>query len=260
MSDDYSSVTEVPGGSATKEQLRRLHNRYRVALEHSGGRRVLEVACGAGMGLGYLAKAADFVVGGDYTERLLYLAKEHYGDRMPLVRLDAQNLPFSDGAFDLVVIFEALYYLPDASRFVGEAYRVLSSGGTLIIGTVNKDAPGFVPSPFSTRYFSVPELCDLVVQKGFQQPRFFASFPIGKQGLKGLVLSALREAAVRLRLVPNTLEGRARLKRLFYGSLTKIPAEVGDDMVDEPASVEPIPGDVPDKDHQIVFCIASRDS
>jgi SAM-dependent methyltransferase len=258
LSDDYSSVTEVPGGPATKEQLRRLHNRYRVALEYSAGRRVLEVACGAGMGLGYLAKAADFVVGGDYTERLLCLAKEHYGDRMPLVRLDAQNLPFHDGAFDLVVIFEALYYLPDASSFVGEACRVLAPGGMLVIGTVNKDAPGFVPSPFSTRYFSVPELCDLVVQKGFEQPCFFASFPIGKRGLRDWVLSVLREAAVGLRLIPNTLEGRARLKRLFYGSLLKLPAEVHDGMVDEPASVEPIPGEVPDRGHQIVFCIARR--
>jgi SAM-dependent methyltransferase len=186
------------------------------------------------------------------------LAKEYYGNRLPLVRLDAQNLPFRDSAFDLVVIFEALYYLPDASSFVGEAHRVLAPGGMLIIGTVNKDAPGFVPSPFSTRYFSVPELCDLVAQKGFEQPRFFGSFPIGKGGLKDWILSALRDVAVRLRLIPNTLEGRARLKRLFYGSLLKLPDEVHDGMVDETASVEPIPGDEPDRGHQIVFCVARR--
>ena len=52
---DYSIITEIPGIDASQEQLSMLLTRYHVAAERAEGMDLLEVACGAGIGLEYLA-------------------------------------------------------------------------------------------------------------------------------------------------------------------------------------------------------------
>ena len=253
---DYTSITEVPGSRATRQQLARLHDRYHFAKQLAGNRRVLEVACGAGMGLGYLAGEAQFVVGGDYTEPLLHAAQGNCGGRVPLVRLDAQELPFRESSFDLVFMFEAIYYLQHPEKFVQEARRVLDKDGLLLIGTVNRDWTGFAPSNLSTRYFSVPELCDMIASGGFSNLQVFAAFP-DTGGIGHELLSLARRAAARLHLIPGSLKPREALKRILYGRLVPIPPQVTDDMPkSEPP--QPIPADRPNHTHSIIYCVARR--
>lgn len=104
MGVDYTTVTEIPGSKVTREQLARTYNRYCFASKFCEGKDVLEVACGPGLGLGYLAQKAKKVVGGDYTEYLLKLAQEHYRGKIELLRLDAHTLPFKEGTFDVVIL------------------------------------------------------------------------------------------------------------------------------------------------------------
>ena len=254
MAEDYTDITEVPGSLATREQLARLYHRYHTADNYAAGRRVLEVACGAGLGLGYLARTASGVVGGDYTESLLRTAQSHYRGRAPLVRLDAHHLPFRDCAFDLIVLFEAIYYLGQAEQFIAESRRVLSDSGTLLIGTVNKDWSEFTPSALSTRYFSVPELRDLLIQQGFGNLEFFGAFPTAAASPKQKIVSLIRRVAVALDLVPKTLGGREHLKRLFYGSLTPLKPEVENGMAELDPLV-PIPNDVSNTQHKIIYVV-----
>ena len=101
---DYSEVTEAVGNRITQEALSMLYTRYWMAASVGQGKDVLEVACGSGQGLGYLAGKANRVVGGDYTEKLLRTAQRHYRGRIPLVRFDAHELPFKEGTFDLVIL------------------------------------------------------------------------------------------------------------------------------------------------------------
>ena len=63
---DYSSITESPGLKASKEQLARIWHRYRMAADYVQGKDVLEVGCGSGIGLGFLATYANCIVGGGY--------------------------------------------------------------------------------------------------------------------------------------------------------------------------------------------------
>jgi ubiquinone/menaquinone biosynthesis C-methylase UbiE len=255
MVTDYTPVTELPGSMASAEQLARLYHRYHTAGQYATGKRVLEVACGAGLGLGYLARKAESVVGGDYTENLLRIARSYYQGRVPLVRLDAHHLPFRDHAFDLVVLFEAIYYLAQAEQFIAESRRVLSDGGTLLIGTVNKDWSEFTPSALSTRYFSVPELRDLLTQHGFDNLEFFGAFPTSANSLKQKIVSLIRRLAIALNLVPKTLGGRELLKRLFYGNLTPLKPEVEDGMA-ELYPLAPIPSQSPNSEYKILYAVA----
>ncbi len=252
---DYTDVTELPGSRATREQLARLCHRYGVAARCAEGKRVLEVACGAGFGLGYLARTARSVVGGDYTHNLLRIALSHYERRIPLLRLDAHRLPFRDQSFDLVIIFEAIYYLNQPEQFIAESRRVLSRGGKLLIGTVNRDWSEFTPSRHSVRYFSVPELSDLLARSGFHNLKFFGAFTTEAPSPAARVVSLIRRLAVGLNVVPKTLGGREFLKRLFYGSLSPLKAEIEEGMAEVYPST-PIAGDSPNSHYKIVYAVA----
>jgi ubiquinone/menaquinone biosynthesis C-methylase UbiE len=252
--DDYTDVTEVPGLGATREQMSMLYTRYRTAQAFCEGKDVLEVACGAGLGLGYLARKARRIVGGDYTERLLRLAQRHYRGRIPLVRLDAHALPFRDRSFDVVILYEAIYYLTEPDRFLAECRRVLRVPGVVLICTVNKEWSDFNPSPFSVRYFSSRELIELLQRQGFAV-ELYGAFPALKNSARDRVLSLLKRAAVALHLIPRTMKGRAVLKRLFFGRLTPIPPEVTEGMADlEP--LVPIAADTVNRSYKVLYAVA----
>ncbi|HKV87258.1 MAG TPA: hypothetical protein VJT78_04610, partial [Candidatus Dormibacteraeota bacterium] len=63
MSVDYTTVTETWGLAASPEQLAMQYFRYRMAAGLCDGRDVLEIGCGSGMGLPYLASRARRVIG-----------------------------------------------------------------------------------------------------------------------------------------------------------------------------------------------------
>jgi SAM-dependent methyltransferase len=227
---NYTSVTEQEGQKATREQLSMMVTRYHLAHTHSAGKRVLEVACGSGTGLEYIASTASQVVGGDIDPVLVAKAQSttQANQRITVMQLDAQSLPFADGSFDVVLIFEAIYYLPDAAAFISEAHRVLRTDGKLIIATVNREWHGFNPSPFSNVYYSVNRLNHLLTSQGFDATQSLIGYPDDPNG-GSKVISLIRKVAVQLRFIPNTMEGKERLKRIFYGALKPIPGSISSD-------------------------------
>jgi SAM-dependent methyltransferase len=225
----FTTVTEVPGSGATREQLDMLRTRYDLAATLCEGKEVLEVACGAGTGLGFIARRASRVVGGDYDKALIDIARKQCGDRVGVCELDAQCMPFEAGSFDVVVLLEAIYYLPEPEKFVQEARRLLRPGGTVYVCSANREWTLFNPSPFSQTYFSAQELRDILERAGFSVD-VLAGFPDEKRGLKSRVLGLLRKVAVSLDLIPKTMHGKEKFKRLFYGELSPLPAELTEEI------------------------------
>jgi SAM-dependent methyltransferase len=201
MAKDYSSVTEISGHKATQDQIDRAYSRYKFASEFTRDKVVLEVACGSGIGLKILG--AKNVIHGDITFEFARGG----------VQLDGQRLPFRSGRFDVVLLFEAIYYFEDASLFAREAYRVLKPGGLLLTASANREWVDFNPSPQSTRYFSASELAELF--SPYFQVENFGGFPAGRSGLKGVI----KRTAVKMKLMPRTMKGKQLLKRVFVGKL-----------------------------------------
>ncbi len=230
-SADFTGVTELPGNLAHREQLAMLITRYHWAAQYAKDREVLEVACGAGQGLGYLRRTARRVVGGDIDPTNLAYAQRHYQGRpgIEVCPLDAENLPFDNAAFDLVLLFEAIYYLPHPERFFAEARRVLRPNGLILVSSVNCQWPGFNPSPYSVRYYPAKELAALAQEAGFR-PRLWVAFADRPHSFKRKIVSAIRRTAVALHLIPKTMRGKAWLKRLFYGPLQPVPPEMDENL------------------------------
>ena len=256
MTEDYTTITETPGTGAPQEQLARQYSRYRYAATFCAHKDVLEVACGAGQGLGYLKKHAKCVVGGDYTADLLSRARSHYADNIPLLRFDAHRLPFQDHSFDVIIFYEAIYYLSHPEQFAAECARVLRPGGTLLICSANKEWVDFNPSPYSTGYLSARELIELLQQHHFQA-ELQGGFPTQKEAGRDTLVSLLKRLAVALHLVPKTMKGKEFLKRIFFGKLAPLPLEVVDGMVAY-TPPEPLPIDIISPQHKVLYAIGRR--
>ena len=218
-------MTEVPGNLVASEAVDMVRTRYAFAAEYCAGKAVLELACGPGSGLGRLAQTARRVVGGDFTPGLLVRARSRYGPRIPLVRLDAHDPPFRAGSFDVVVLFEAIYFLADFEKVLARCREVLAAKGVLLLATANPQVPGFNPSPHSTRYYSAAELELALRARGFSV-ELFAGFPLSDLGPRDRLLRLAKTLAVRLNLIPRTMTGKELLKRLVFGKLKPFPGEV----------------------------------
>jgi SAM-dependent methyltransferase len=203
------------------------YTRYAYAGDFCRGKDVLDVACGVGQGLGYLARSARRVVGGDFSLRLVEMAQQHYGGRIPVLRLDALSLPFGSATFDLILLYEAIYYLKSPQQFVRECKRVLRPGGHLLVCSVNRDWKDFNPSAFSTRYLTVSELAPLLASEGFET-RILAAFPTTSYSMQHRLVSLLKRLAIKLHIMPKTMRGKELLKRLFLGRLHPAPAELSE--------------------------------
>lgn len=235
MTNDFSTVTETWGLGASPEQLTMQYFRYRMAAGVAQGGAVLEIGCGSGMGLPYLAAHARMVVGGDYTMALLREARKHLPDAN-LVQMDAQHLPFRDHTFDAVLMLEMIYYVPDQAAAFAECNRVLRPGGKLMVCLPNRDRPDFNPSPFSTQYPNLGELAALFKRTRFDV-RLYGNFAVETASSRDRLLDGVRHVAVRYKLIPGSMQAKSMIKRILYGRLPTLGA-VHDGMADYTEPVE----------------------
>jgi SAM-dependent methyltransferase len=95
----------------------------------------LELGCGgAQFGLRVAARGAR-VIGLDFSQNQLRHARSNiarWGARFPLVRADAEQLPFADESFDLVFCDHGATSFTDPHRTVPEVCRVLRPGGRFV--------------------------------------------------------------------------------------------------------------------------------
>jgi SAM-dependent methyltransferase len=238
VTPDYVGITETPADEITEEALSMAYSRYAWARSFAAGKHVLEVGCGAGQGLGYLAEQADLVVGADISQPLLSMAQSHYGGRARLIRLDGQHLPFHDRSFDVVLLFEALYYLPHPERFLAEAARVLRPNGAVLLSTVNPEWRDHLPSAFSHSYHSAGGLRRLINAAGLAA-EVHGGFEVPPRTVRQVVMSGIKRTAMSLDLIPKTMRGKRLLKRLFLGRLVPVWRQVRDGIApfDEPRPI-----------------------
>lgn len=255
---DYSSITELPGNRMTAEQIDMINCRYYTAGKFVDGKDVLEVACGAGLGLDYIkSKGARRIVGGDYTKANLEIASKEYDDdpQIELIWLDAHDLPFENDSFDVILLFEAIFYFQNAEKCLSEFSRVLRKGGKLILCLPNCCLDGFIPSKFSTKYFTVTELTE-ALRSHFQNVKIFGAYPIPEEKVIQKLRVLRIMTAKAFNIIPKATQIKEWLKKYLMGKniiLSGRIRDVGDDFTLTPLNPESI-----DTKHQLIYAHAER--
>ena len=119
------------------------------ALDLRAGQRVLDVAAGNGNATLAAARRWCDVVSTDYVGALLERGKARASaEGLPVEfrEADAENLPFTDGSFDVVLSTFGVMFTPDQERAAAELARVCKRGGK--IGLANWTPSGFIGELF----------------------------------------------------------------------------------------------------------------
>ena len=142
MAGDFGVVAKTISGSAELFVKR---------LEIVPGIAALDVGCGTGNVAIPMARRGATVTGVDIAPNLLAQARERATAEGLDVRFDegdAEQLPYADGSFDVVVSMFGAMFAPRPEMVVSEVARVLKPGGSLAMANWN-------PASFSGRMFQV---------------------------------------------------------------------------------------------------------
>lgn len=116
-------------------------NKILPLLGELNGKEVLEVGAGTGRLTTRLVSLQAKLTALDTSAQMLKILKSK-NSKITTVVGDAENLPFADNEFDLIIATFLIVHLKDPKIFFDEAYRVLKDGGQLIVTNINqKEAP-----------------------------------------------------------------------------------------------------------------------
>jgi ubiquinone/menaquinone biosynthesis C-methylase UbiE len=121
------------------------------ALDIKAGSKVLDVAAGNGMASLAAARRWCEVTSTDYVPSLLEQGRARAaaeGARIEFREADAENLPFGDNSFDVVLSTFGVMFTPNQDRAASELLRVCRPGGKIAMANWTPD--GFIGQVFKT--------------------------------------------------------------------------------------------------------------
>jgi SAM-dependent methyltransferase len=126
-----------------------------------------------GVGTGRFAEPLGIKMGCEPSKRMREIARKR---GIQVVDGVAEELPFDDSQFDFALMVTTVCFVDDIDRAFLEAHRVLSSGGFLIIGFVDRNSTvgkTYLSSQNENvfyreaTFFSVDELVKIMDRSGF---------------------------------------------------------------------------------------------
>ena len=148
--EDIYRENPDPWGFATSDFERAKYEATLHALSKARYRRAFEIGCSIGVFTRMLAPRCDRLLAVDAAEAPLAEARRRSADA-PQVEVRRMRLPdeFPDGAFDLVVVSEVLYYLnrADVEAVARRVVGALQPGGDAVL--VHWTGPHALPQPLT---------------------------------------------------------------------------------------------------------------
>ena len=163
-----------------------LSNEYNLKLiieltAPSGTDRLLDVATGTGFLAFEFADHVSEVIGIDFTEEMLAIAKEHKTDtnikNISFESADVESLPFDDNCFDLVSCRFALHHFLHPEKAISEMTRVLKHGGKLVLSDITsseditkseyQNEMETIRDPSHVKHYRPSEITQMLNDRGF---------------------------------------------------------------------------------------------
>lgn len=128
----YWSVPAFRGFDDLKELLPSASCHARSLLGDLRGKTVLEIGPGRGRDLCHFAQSGGQAIGVEISDEALGELKKNISkDRIGLCKMDACDLGFKDGVFDMVFLNTCLMHL-NRKEFFPQIWRALKKGGRVV--------------------------------------------------------------------------------------------------------------------------------
>jgi len=125
--------TRVPSQNILESRLSKIINLGKISTSLV----VLDVGCGTGIYTIPIAKKTNAIVFGlDSSKEMIRRAKMKKDNQVVEWLIgNAENLPFSNGHFDCVIMTTVIHQIVNRKKAVDEVYRVLKKNGTFLVLT-----------------------------------------------------------------------------------------------------------------------------
>jgi SAM-dependent methyltransferase len=122
-----------------------LNGRYELALRWTPGSvdRLLDAGCAWGYGTRHFTERGREVVGLDPEPGSTALFRRRY-PHLRCVQCALEEVPLESDSFDVILVLDTLEHVRDERRCLGELYRLLKTGGILIVTMPHRGAFAFL--------------------------------------------------------------------------------------------------------------------
>jgi SAM-dependent methyltransferase len=173
----YFTAVDYPGYIANESALRRSMKRHLEQMSPylSARGSVLEIGCAYGLFVDEARAHFDRVVGIDVAEAAVDHARKHF--KVNVLSDDFLNVPFEDGSFDAICLWDTIEHLERPDLFLEKASRLLQPDGRLFLTTgdissLNARVRGSkwrqIHPPSHLHYFSRDSVTRLLGRLGFR--------------------------------------------------------------------------------------------
>lgn len=185
------------------------------------GKKILDIGCGPGVFTARSARAGATVVGIDFSDQMIRIAKEQF-PKVEFRVADAERLPFEDGTFDLVTGVHVVHHLARPRTVFGSIYRVMKPAANFTFTIPDQ----LRQTSFGSFFSAVVEHQEMDAMPG--GPLLMETDPAI---IRGEVLAGgFRECHVERRRVICHLQSLDALLEVGwkFASLDQVPGDVGD--------------------------------
>ena len=163
-------------------------------IEPQKDMKILDFGCGTGNYSIKLAESGCLVTGMDISKKMLDIAEkkaEKSDLNIKFVYSESLKLPFKEETFDAALSIVTFDFIENSNNYFDEIFRVVKSGGRIVIGVINKDSSW--GKLYQSEYFQNDSV--------FKYAHFF-----GKEDLKNIKKENLVEMGESLFFPPDTKE------------------------------------------------------
>ncbi len=196
--------------------------RYAFASRFVVGKRVLDVGSGEGYGAALLSRAAQEVVGIDYSPAAIEHARGAYSrDGLSFELVDIREFALQDGMFDVVTCFEVIEHVEDHDALLEAIVQRLHPDGTLLLSTPNTRSLGHsLENPYHVLELTTREL-KLTVRRHFGEVQVRGQVPSDR--VTRSIIKTLDPFNLRRRVRSSHPAGRRLVERAAPERPDQIP-------------------------------------
>jgi len=142
-SDQIHSYDKGPYLYHVRKRIEYVKKILREYVKSDRNKKILDLGCGDGPNLRWLANFSKDLCGTDYNFLRLVRAEKNMakeGIHVKFFLTDIMSLPFEENSFDIVFFNHVIEHINDDLQALRNIYKITKKGGLVIIGTPNEGA------------------------------------------------------------------------------------------------------------------------